>query len=284
MKQLLIICIFSAGLFAAIHPLKAQGLFQKATKTVYGLYGRHFSTNYIVDSGTTNLVSRKMNLSYEAGLNLDYPLSKKVFLRIGIFGHIHAVRETTFGTTGNYPSIIEPLVKMHYNIGVSQYLKGVEDVERVNISFPVKVLYKLKRCARWEWYIAGGAIISFYLPTQQEEFNRLWLLPDSLGGYFIKQYGIVRNFKRNALENLLQTSRPQIEWQMETEVVCKFRKKGALVGGLKASLGTTRLERADFVTWPQFPAYRSKGHYSLNRSYVGVYLGYRFGRNTGVKN
>lgn len=73
-------------------------------------------------------------------------------------------------------------------------------------------------------------------------------------------------------------SYPQLEWDFDAEVKRAFKKYGAVSLGIKAHIGTKRLEYATFVIFPDEPNYRSKGHFILNRSYMGVYGAFTFGR------
>lgn len=162
----------------------------------------------------------------------------------------------------------------------STYIRGAEYVERISVSLPVKFQYEIYKTKRYKFFIDGGPLISFYFPVRNQLIGRTYLLDGSTGYSEIRAYEINRDFPYNKRINFIGTSTPNIEWQFDIEVARKFKRRGAVLAGIITHIGTTKLERANFVIWPELPQYRSRGHYSLNRSYVGFYLGYRFGRNS----
>lgn len=83
--------------------LHAQSLWKNSAKTAYILYGRHIATNYIVDSGKNNLVSRKTPISLEAGFMLDFALNNKFALRTGLSGHLHFWMKRPMESRVKYP-------------------------------------------------------------------------------------------------------------------------------------------------------------------------------------
>jgi len=257
-------CLFSFQI------LTGQSLLKNVSKGAYFLYSRHFSTNYVIDSAFSNFVSRKMNIGIEAGVNLDILVKKSWSIRTGLYAHLHFISEIDYGTTGELPPVIPSTYRKE---SITQYTRGSEYAERTNISIPLKGLFRIKRIKDWEFYSAAGIVGSFYFPARQQLVQNTIVLPTSSGSNnFITHYEIIRYFKKS-------TFTPRIEFGFDLEAVRKFRRRGAVFAGIKTHLGTTKLERADFIIWPGLPQYRSKGHFSLNRSYIGVYLGYRFGRN-----
>ena len=261
--------------------ITGQGQFFKQSEySAYVLYGRHFTTDYVVDSGVNNLVGRKMNISWEAGFSLDYKFNKNWGVRTGAACHIQFIAEIFYGTkmfpdsTGSFPT------GRFENI----YIKGVDTDfrERVSIGIPIKVFYSFKISKKYEVNIAGGPYLNIYMPTRNENIAMLApLYYDSTYSIYVytRKYEIRREFNKKRIFSSPNNSKPFIEWQFDAEIVRKFKRYGALTAGIKTHTGTKKLERAEFTIWPEYPAYRSKGHYVINRSYIGVYAGFRFGKN-----
>lgn len=255
---------------------KDPHFFKKSKGSFYGLYGRHFTTNFIVDSGSNNLVGRKMNISLEGGFNLDYKINKSWGIRSGIACHIQFIAEIFYGTklfpdsTGIYPT---GKFENIYGRGVDLDFR-----ERVSIGIPLKVFYQFPVSKRYEINIAGGPYLNVYMPARNE--NIAMLIPiyhDSTYGTYVytRKFDIHRKFNKNT-PNI---SKPFLEWEYDVEIIRKFKKYGAIRAGIKTHIGTNKLEKAEFITWPEFSDYRSKGYYSINRSYIGIYAGYCFGKN-----
>lgn len=262
------IIVLSILLFA--NTAKGQFVFKKSTKSAYILYARHFTTKYLVDSGSNNLVGRKMNIAWEAGFNFDFQIEKKLYLRSGIAGHIQLIGDIWYGTPNIPPSV--PYSNPEFE---KKYFGGGEFRERINIGLPIKLSYMFISTKRLEFLAASGPYLNIYFPTRNEEIGNT--LIDNNNSY--EKYIIQRKFNRNNIFTGPDFSKPFLEWQFDIELVRKFKRNGAIVAGLKTHIGTRKLETAEFITWPEFSDYRSKGHYSINRSYIGVYTGYRFRKN-----
>ena len=252
-----------------------QSFFEKSLKSAYVLYGRHFTTNYVVDSGVNNLVGRKMNISWEAGFNFDFQIKKNLYLRSGIAGHIQLIGDIWYGTTKIPPSV--PYSNPEFE---KRYFGGGEFRERINIGLPIKLSYTFISTKRLEFIVAGGPYLNIYFPTWDEDIGNTLVDANTSGGFdYYRKYLIRRKFDRNKILSGPDFSKPFLEWEFDIEVVSKFKRYGAIVAGIKTHIGTKKLEKAEFVIWPDYTDYRSKGHYTINRSYIGVYAGYRFGRN-----
>ena len=250
--------------------LNAQN--KKISYTVFALTAKQIPTNYIIDSGSANLVSRKNTNGLQVGINIDFKLNKNWGIRTGYSMHGYLISEINYGVSGNLPNTITGEGWLN---GLPRYSRGAEYFERFAHSFPLKVLRKFI-CKKNDYNISAGLQLSFYNKTRDELIRSTILLDNSSGGYTpMRKYEITRDFDDNQ-RMFLGLSVPKIEWQLDAETVFKFKKKGGIVTGLKATLGTQNLERANFVLWPNESNYRSKGHYTLNRSYIGLYAGYRF--------
>src|SRR5688572_852629 len=261
--------------FATIRCL-GQSYIKQSKYSVYGLYGRHFATDYIVDSGINNLVGRKMNISLEAGFNLDYVFNKNWGVRAGVACHIQFIAEIFYGTK-EYPDSTGSFATNKFE---NIYGRGVDlDFrERVSIGIPLKAFYQFSVSKRYEINIAGGPHLNIYAPARNEQIAMLApIYYDSSFDIYIytRKYEIHRRFNKNK-PNI---SKPFLEWQFDVEVVRKFKRYGAIIAGIKTHIGTKKLEKAEFTIWPDYSDYRSKGHFTLNRSYIGVYAGYRLGKN-----
>jgi hypothetical protein len=239
------------------------------------MYARHFTTNYIVETGNASLVSRKMNIGFQVGLNIDYVLKDKWLLRTGYSLHAHTISEISYGTSGKLPPAI---TGQGWLEGLPKYDLGTDYIERFSHTIPLKLAKKIIFNKK-EFLLALGPAFTFYNKTTDQRIRSTILLDDPAGGYTpIKHYEIIRNFESNK-KLFLGLSKPFIEWQIDVEMYTKFKKTGALIIGLKANIGTTSFEEARFVIWPDEPNYKSTGRFSLNRSYIGFYAGYRFGKN-----
>lgn len=257
------------------------GQFFKDSKySLFCLYGRHFTTGYNVDSGVNNLVGRKMNISLEAGFNLDYKFNKSLGIRTGVASHIQFIAEIFYGTK-MYPDSTGSFATSNFE---NIYGRGVDlDFrERVSIGIPLKLLYQFPLTKKYIINFAGGPYINFYMPTRDEEIAMLVpLYYDSIFSIYVltRKYSIERTFNKDKILRSPNNSKPFIEWQFDVEIIRNFKKYGAITLGIKTHIGTKKLEKAEFITWPDYPEYRAKGHYTLNRSYIGVYAGYQFGKN-----
>lgn len=243
----------------------------KADKSVYAQYARQFRTNYVQDSGQGNLVGRKNWYSLEMGLNMDYKLNERWNIRTGVSGNLFFIGEITYGTSGLLPN---PL-SASYGRNVRKYAKGIEYIQIVKIGFPFKGRYNIYNSRKYSYFISGGPFMGIYFPASNELAGNTILLNS---GQEIRQYELIRYYRNYKASKSLGISYPQLEGDMDAEVKRKFKKYGALTIGLKLHLGTTRLERAEYVIYPNEPGYRSKGHVVLNRSYYGVYGAFTFGR------
>ena len=245
---------------------------KKVSYTVFALSAKQMPTNYIVDSGSANLVSRKNTNGLQVGVNIDFKLNKKWSIRTGYSMHGYSISETNYGASGNLPSNITGEGWIKY---LPKYLKGAEYFERFAHSFPLKLMRKMNT-KKNDYNISAGLQLSFYNKTRDELIRTTILLDNPNGGYTpMRKYEITRDFEDNQ-RLFLGLSVPKIEWQFDAETVFKLKKKGGIVLGLKATLATQNLERANFIIWPYESNYRSKGHYTLTRSYFGLYAGYRF--------
>jgi hypothetical protein len=247
----------------------SQSSSRKSEKSIYVLYGHHFKTNYIVDSGNHNLVGRKNVFSAEIGLNLDYNLNKKWKIRTGINGHLLFLNEVTYGVKGSVPPGINPEL-------IDVYGKGIEYIESTTISIPVKVLLGISNGEKYSFSFAIGPSIGVYFPASNEMAG---VTIQRQNGTVVRQHWVTRYFKNHKTNKSLGISYPQLEWDGEVECNRKFKKYGSISLGIKAHIGTRRLEYAEFVIWPNETNYKAKGHFKLNRSYIGVYAAFTFGKN-----
>lgn len=266
MKKLLFV---SSLLFSQI--AFSQDDINRLGKTVYVLYGHHFKTDYLIDSGQNNLVGRKNVFSAEIGLNLDYALTNRWMLRTGISGHFLFLDEIGYGITGPLPGgITFPYTHI--------YRKGLEYVESTTVGIPFKGLFRFNNLKNYVLSVSGGPFLSFYFPARDEMAG--------FGGFkqngqFTQDYWVTRRF--NSGNKGINISSPQLEWDFDMDATRALKKYGAITLGVKTHIGTKRLERASFVIWPDEPGYTSKGHFTLNRSYIGIFGGFRFGKNQSRK-
>lgn len=243
--------------------------------TPYLMYARHFSTNYVVQTGQANLVSRKMNISYQVGLHVDFSLKNNWFWRTGFGMHAHTLSEIAYGTSGNIPPEINA---SGWFSDFGEYQLGLDYIERFAYSFPLKV-GKIFNTKTKIFKIAIGPSFTCYSQTSNETINLTLGLNNGSGGYNqLRAFTVTRNFDNINRIPVINWSTPFIEWQLDAELQHKLKKKGAIVLGIKANLGTTKFEQANFTIWPDRPLYKSTGYFSLNRSYIGVYAGFRFGK------
>jgi Outer membrane protein beta-barrel domain len=235
-------------------------------------------TKFIVDSGSHNLVSRKYNYSLEVGFNLDYPLNNGWGVRTGIAVHLHYINETNYGVSGPIPPQV---VGEGYQKWLPRFSGGANFLERASFGFPLQLQKRFRLNKTYSVNVFGGPFFNVYFGSKGEEINNTLLLDNPNGGNYIplKEFRIVRDFYPNKKIKGLTITKPQIEWQLDVEMVRNFKKMGAIFLGLKGHLGVNNMERAEFTIWPTEPAYRAKGHYTLNRSYIGIYTGFRFGKN-----
>jgi hypothetical protein len=252
----------------AFSPLFSQNLFKKATKSVFALYGHHLPTNYEVETGQNNLIGRKHVFSAEAGLNLDYPLNEKWMIRTGVSGHLLFLNEVTYGISGPIPPGVNDRL-----IGI--YGRGIEYIESVSIGLPIKALYNFPTTGKYNFSVSGGPYVAVYFPANDEMAG----MQAIKNGELIRQHWVTRHFKNYKTNQSLCISYPQLEWDFDVQATRKFKRYGAASLGIKAHIGTRSLERATFVIWPDEPEYRSKGNFILNRSYIGIFSAFRFGRN-----
>ncbi len=218
-----------------------------------------------------------MYIGWQAGFNLDYNFNKNWGLRTGIAAHIHFVAEIFYGVTA-VPDSISKLDELQPKNKIpAQALLDPLFIERKSIGIPVKAMYQMNLSKKYDLKFTGGLYLNIYFPSRNENISQLIPLPDSLAPYgynYTAAFTIHRDFNKSA-----DLSKPFIEWQSDIEVIRKFKRSGAILAGMKIHIGTKKLEKAEFTTWPDFSDSRSKGHYTLNRSYIGVYAGYRFGKN-----
>lgn len=263
MKKVVLICL----LYITGVEVTAQGVFKDASKSIYALYGRHLRTNYITDSGQNNLVGRKNFFTAELGLNLDYSINKKWMIRTGINGHLLFLDEVGYGISGPVPTgITSPHIHL--------YKKGVEYIESVSVGIPIKAGYNFYTSSNFKLSLSGGAFVAVYFPASDEMAG----VQSVQNSQLVRLYWVTRHFKNYKSNNSFGISYPQLEWDFDLQGTRAFKKYGALSLGLKAHIGTNRLESATFVIWPNEPGYRSTGHFKLNRSYIGVFSGFTFGR------
>ena len=239
------------------------------SKSIYVLYGHHLKTKYVTDSGTNNLIGRKSVFSAEMGLNLDYPLSHRFKIRTGISGHFLFLDETGYGTSGPIPDGFGQDARKLIPI----YSRGAEYIESTNIGIPIKLLFNFHNNPNYNFSVSGGPFISFYFPARDEMAGFTDLKQN---GNYTQKYWVTRRFKTG--NNSLNVSAPQFEWDFDIEATRKLKKYGAVSLGIKSHIGTTKLEHASFVIWPDEPNHRSKGHFTLNRSYIGIFGAFTFGR------
>ena len=243
--------------------------FPKSIKSIYVFYGHHLNTRYLIDSGTNNLVGRKSVFSWEVGLNVDYPLHKKIILRTGFNGHFLFLNETTYGVIGNVPSGVNETY-------IHKYGKGIEYIESVSIGIPIKLGYIFLEKGDYNFMVFGGPSISIYFPASDEIAGAKYEFDN---GNSTRIYLVSRHFKNYKSNKSIGISYPQLEWDFDVQATRKFKRYGAINLGIKAHIGTKRLEQATFVIWPTEPAYRSTGRFTLNRSYIGLYGAFTFGKN-----
>jgi hypothetical protein len=246
-----------------------QDYSNRVSKSVYVLYGHNFKTNYVADSGQNNLIGRKNVFSAEMGLNLDYPINNRFKLRTGIAGHLLFLDETGYGASGPIPDGFGEDAKRLIPI----YSRGAEYIESVSIGIPIKLLYKFYSNPKYNFSISAGPFLSFYFPARDEMAGFTDLKQN---GEYTQKYWVTRRFKSG--NNSLNVSSPQLEWDFDIQTTRKLKKYGAVSLGIKSHIGTTRLEHASFIIWPDEPNHRSKGHFTLNRSYIGIFGAFTFGR------
>lgn len=264
-KCALLLFFFSAALSS-----NAQD--KKVAYTLFALTAKQMPTNYVIDSGNANLVSRKNTNGLQIGINIDFKLNKNWGIRTGYSMHGYSISETNYGVSGNLPNTI---TGEGWLTNLPRYIKGAEYFERFAHSFPLKIIRKFVSKNN-DYNISAGLQLSFYNKTRNELIRSTILLDNPSGGYTpMRKYEITRDFDDNQ-RMFLGLSVPKIEWQLDAETIFKLKKKGGLVIGLKATYATHNFEKAYFTIWPYESNYRSKGHYSLNRSYIGLYAGYRF--------
>lgn len=260
-----------------VSKVNAQKQSSKATKTAYLSYARHLPTKYIVDSGPSNLIARKMNFALEGGVNFTYPINEKYSYQTGIDVHLHFIDEVTYGVTGKLPDFTSG-----YEYLYDQYFKGAEYIERVNISIP----FCLKRIIYNKQYLKlsvfGGPTFTTYLHTK-DELVQLWIISGLNRNTDTLKHEILRDFNRKKIIKGLNISIPQLEMDFGVEAERKLKHYGGIVVGIKMHLGAKNLESSTFTIWPDYPNLKSKGHFSLNRSYIGFYAGFRFGKNKQSK-
>jgi hypothetical protein len=261
-----------------------QSISHRPLISSYLSYGRHLPNRFHTDSGRLSLISRKMNVSIEGGINLDFPLSSRWRLRTGANAHFMFYDETGYGTTGGLPPVFPPDPNKDYGYDdVTRYTgRSTEDAHLSCFSIPLKAQYQLSAGGKWQWHADGGAVLAVYCPVDIDDYAaKSWSLPNAADRYHdYYQFEINTHYRRSVLPTRTGIS-PQLEWEAGIEAQHPGKKYGALVVGVKFHVGTNKLDRADYVIWPTLPQYRSAGHYSLNRSYVGLCIGYRFGRNGG---
>ena len=264
MKKLL---FFVLTLLCVIQSLFSQKIL---SKSVYVFYGHHFPTKYIVDSGQNNLVPRKNVFSAEIGLNLDFPIAKHLQIQTGLAGHLLFLDETAYGITGPIPDGFSENLKRLAPI----YERGAEYIESVSIGVPVKLNYMIFQNKNMTYSVAGGPSFDVYFPGGNEMAG---LTDQKENGQWTQAYWVTRISKNSASS----MSSPQLEWDFDAVAKRSFKSYGAVSLGIKTHIGTKSLEHATFVVWPDEPNYRSKGHFTLNRSYIGVFGAFRFGKNRG---
>lgn len=262
------------SVFFCITTLLLRAQDKKVAYTVYALTAKQMPTNYIIDSGNANLVSRKYTNGLQIGINIDFKLNKNWGIRTGYSMHGYSISEINYGVSGNLPNTI---TGEGWLTGLPRYTKGAEYFERFAHSFPLKIIRKFVS-KNIDYNISAGLQFSLYNKTTNELIRSTILLDNPSGGYTpMRTYEITRDFDDNQ-RMFLGLSVPKIEWQLDAETIFKLKKRGGIVLGLKATLATHNLERANFVIWPYETNYRSRGHYTLNRSYIGLYVGYKFGK------
>lgn len=139
----------------------AQSITKQTIKSIYVLYGHHFSTNYIVDSGQNNLIGRKNVFSVEMGLNLDYNITSHLGIRTGISTHFLFLDETGYGISGPVPQGVN-------DFWIHKYAGGIEYIESVSIGIPVKALYSFYSNGKLNFSFSGGPFIAVYFPASDE--------------------------------------------------------------------------------------------------------------------
>jgi hypothetical protein len=258
---------------STLNSLSAQSKVQ-----VYIQYHKAFSTRYRVDSGNANLISRKMPNVAGVGFDAEVYRKRKFALRTGLALQAYFLDETSYGIAGSKPPF--PSFSTYPANFLDTYIKGAEYIEKVSVSIPIKLNYQFYKTQKIDASVSVGLLPTFYFPVKNEAIGQsiAFLNPSGASYTVYRVYDILRDFnnKNNAL-----ISKPYLEYQFALEGVYKFKKSGGLLLGIKTNIGTTKLETANFTIWPNQPAYRSKGHYTLNRSYIGIYAGYRFGKNLG---
>ena len=237
------------------------------------MYGHHFTTTYYNTSGPANLVGRKFPFSLEAGLNVDYILKKNLFFRTGIASHLHFISEISYGVSGPYP----PLFDQGYN-RFKKYGRGTDRVELGSAGIPLKIGYELPNRSKYLFFISAGPMVNFYTKTTNHTAGQQW---QNLSGGFTRVYFTDRIYNNNKNGRGIRTgiSYPQLEFDADITVKGKFKRIGLIGLGLKGHLGSKRLENTTYVIWPTEPGYKSTGHFRLNRSYIGLFGSYTFGRN-----
>lgn len=260
---------FAILAFVATQSVFAQGVFKSSIKSVYAMYGFHFTTTYHTTSGTGNLIGRKTPFSVEAGLNLDYPLTEHFYLRSGIASHLHFLSEITYGISGTFPSNFHPNYKKYS----SKYSRGIDYIEIVNVGIPFKAGFTSPMGEKYTIAVSAGPMINFYFTAKNIAAGAHF---QNLSGSLTQAYEVDRIFKNDKDGKSIGISYPQLELDADITVKRKFKHLGLIGLGVKGHLGTQRLEKSTFVIWPTEPAYRSEGHFKLNRSYFGFFASYTF--------
>ncbi len=260
-------------LIFATNSTSAQINVPKPELQVFGMIGNHFTTKFLVDSGSRNLVGPKTTRAWGVGANLDFNF-KKVIVRTGLYANIQMITESGFGVTGSAP------VPNGVDIDHNRYIYFNGDVDRLHMGIPLNIKFTIIEKHKWKVSTVGGPYINFYFKMyrQFKSFKNVYLNSNG-NAVYITQFETERPANKGDRIKPFYISTPKLEWELMLEAERKLKHKGAIILGLKAHLGTKNLETAYFTIWPNEPAYRSKGHYSLNRSYVGIYAGYRFGKN-----
>lgn len=141
---------------------------------------------------------------------------------------------------------------------------------------PLKIGYELSSRSKFSFFLSAGTMINFYAKTKNNMAGSQW---QNLSGGITRAYQTTRIFTNDEDGKSIGISYPQLEFDADITVKRKIKRIGLLGLGIKGHLGSKRLENTTYVIWPTEPSYKSTGYFRLNRSYLGLFGSFTFGRN-----
>jgi hypothetical protein len=244
-------------------------------------YNQTLNTNYRKESGQINLVGRKGVSVVSMQASWQFKEQKKWIARFGTEARLFIQNEVLSGLSGNFPDSFT--TNNGYTIPLYRHRReargGANEIERIGLSFQLSVGRKLLNKNKSTLALLTTISPTFYFGAFSEEIAQLsWAKQNNQDAKLYYVFRTSREFTTNKIVNInnaLKFTRPILEFQFALEG-SYLLKKGALVYGIKANINAEKFEEAKYTILPEFPAYTSTGSYTLNRSYVGIYAGYRF--------